>query len=590
MFKALWITASVWVCLSKTILAQSQPIDSLQKAIEHLPDDSNKVKALRDLAFGVVLSDRETGKALTHQITALSTKIHYGPGLAMAMDLNANMMRTEGLYNEAVNLHLKALHLYDSLQYEKGYISTLVNIGNDYFYLNNKKKALGFYLQALSKLDASDYKRYVSIANNIGNIYTSQGKFKEAIALYLKTLPAAHKDSSFVNQSVLYSSIGIAYAELRINDKAIDYLKLAIEYQKKSNNKLNCASTATTLGSVLIGVGNYKEARYYLDTGYQLALEIGARSVVSNYYRNMGELCFQTNKPAEAYQWQNRFIALNDSLINQSHVAQLAETETKFNVERKNKELALLQTANELKQSELSKATLLKTIFIILFGAMFLLAFLLYRNTQLKKKTNQTLTSQNVGLQTENIMAQYEILRSQISPHFLFNSLNALSSLIQTDVKKAAEFVTVFSKFYRNILSQKGDSLIPLHEELKLVDDYMYLQKIRFGNNLLLHKNIQAESMALFIPPFCLQMLIENALKHNTIEEEHPLQINIYTQQHYLIIENNLQIRTQKTNSMGVGIKNIMARFAILHNETPRFETRDNKYIVIIPLIQAHTL
>lgn len=590
MFKVLWIIAAVWVCWSQPIQAQSQPIDSLRKAIEQMPDDSNKVKALRDLTFGMILSDREAGKALTHQITALSTKIHYGPGLAMAMDLNANMLRTEGLYNEAVNLHLGALRLYDSLQYQKGYISTLVNIGNDYFYLNNKKKALGFYLQALSKLDASDYKRYVSIANNIGNIYTAEGKYKEAIALYLKTLPAAHKDSSFVNQSVLYSSLGIAYAELRINDKAIDYLKQAIAYQKKSNNKLSFASTATTLASVLIGTGNYKEGKLYLDSGYQMALQIGARSVVSNYYRNMGQLCFETNKPIEAYKWQNKFIALNDSLINQSHVAQLAETETKFNVERKNKELALLQTANELKQSELSKATLLKTIFIILFGAMFLLAFLLYRNTQLKKKTNQTLTTENVGLQTENIMAQYEILRSQISPHFLFNSLNALSSLIQTDVNKAAEFVTVFSKFYRNILAQKGDSLIPLHEELALVDDYMYLQKIRFGNNLLLHKNIEAQSLTMLIPPFCLQMLIENALKHNTIEEEHPLQINIYTQQHYLVIENNLQTRTQKTNSMGVGIKNIMARFAILHNEAPHFETRDNKYIVIIPLIQAHTI
>ncbi|MES2655125.1 MAG: histidine kinase [Bacteroidota bacterium] len=590
MFKALWILTIVWVCFSNPIHAQNHNIDSLQKAIKHMPNDSNKVKALRDLAFGVVLSDREAGKVLTHEITTLSTQIHYAPGLAMAMDLNANMMRTEGLYNEAVDLHLRALRLYDSLQYEKGYISALVNIGNDYFYLNNKKKALGFYLQALSKLEASDYKKYVSIANNIGNIYTSEGKYKEAIALYLKALPSAHKDSTFVNQSVLYCSIGIAYAELRINDKAIDYLKQAIAYQKKSNNKLSCASTATTLASVLIGTGNYKEAKHYLDSGYQLALQIGARSVVSNYYRNMGELCFQTHKPAEAYAWQNRFIALNDSLINQSHVAQLAETETKFNVERKNKELALLQTANELKESELSKALLQKTIFIILLGAMFLLVFLLYRNTRLKKKTNQTLTTENVGLQTENIMAQYEILRSQISPHFLFNSLNALSSLIQTDVKKAAEFVTVFSKFYRNILSQKGDSLIPLHEELNLVDDYMYLQKIRFGNNLLLHKNIAAESMALFIPPFCLQMLIENALKHNTIEEEHPLQINIYSQQDYLIIENNLQIRTQKTNSMGVGIKNIMARFAILHNEAPRFETRDNKYIVIIPLIQAHTI
>lgn len=587
MFKALWIIAIVWLCFFKLTHAQSHSVDSLQKAIKEMPQDSNKVKAMRDLAFGLVLSDMQAGKALTHEITALSKQIHYGPGLAMAMDLNANMMRTEGLYNEAVDLHLKALHLYDSLHYQKGYISTLVNIGNDYFYLNNKKKALGFYLQALSKLEASDYKRYVSIANNIGNIYTSQGKFKEAIALYLKTLPAAHKDSSYVNQSVLYSSIGIAYAELRINDKAIEYLKLAIEYQKKSNNKLSCASTATTLASVLIGVGNYKEARHYLDTGYQLALQIGARSVVSNYYRNMGQLCFDTHKPAEAYEWQNRFIALNDSLINQSHVAQLAETETKFNVERKNKELALLQTANELKQSELSKAILQKTIFIILFGAMFLLAFLLYRNTQLKKKANQTLSNQNAGLQNENIMAQYEILRSQISPHFLFNSLNALSSLIQTDVKKAAEFITVFSKFYRNILAQKGDSLIPLREELNLVDDYMYLQKIRFGNNLLLHKNINDESLHMFIPPFCLQMLIENALKHNTIEEEHPLQINIYTQQHYLIIENNLQIRTQKTNSMGVGIKNIMARFSILHNEAPRFETRDNKYIVYIPLIQA---
>lgn len=558
---------------------------TLPDSIRVMKDDTLKVKTLREYAFDLSAYDHAKALDVVALIKTLSTQLQFQAGQAMALDIEANINRSEGDYNKAVVLHQQALALLDIHRNQRYYISILVNLGTDYSYLENLPKAIQFYQQALSLVKPED-PRYITIHNNIGNVYSMQGKHNEAIQLYQKVLPQAQTDSSYRAQSSLYSSIGIAYTMLHQSDKAIQYLKQALVFQQLSGSVIHYAATCNTIATTYIDIKQYALAQQYLDNGYEAALRINARSVIANYYRNMGLLCRETNRWKEAYLWQEKFITLHDSLISESHVDELAESETKFNMEMKDRELNLVKAENKLKESELGQASMWRWLLTLTIVVMCGFAGLLYRNSQLRKKTNRVLSLENAQLQSENVLAQYETLRSQINPHFLFNSLNALHSLIVSDAEKATHFVSVFSRLYRSVLEQKDNPVIRLSEELQLVDDYIYLQQIRFGDSLKLHKKIDAHVLQYCIPPFCIQMLIENAIKHNTIEPERPLTIHLYTEKNNLIVSNSLQVRTQKNHSTGVGIQNIKARFQLLHDEVPVFEMRNNQYIVSIPLIQ----
>lgn len=169
-------------------------------------------------------------------------------------------------------------------------------------------------------------------------------------------------------------------------------------------------------------------------------------------------------------------------------------------------------------------------------------------------------------LERENISAKYENLKSQVNPHFLFNSLNALTNLVYEDQDKAAKFIKQLSEVYRYVLDTREQEVVPLEEELKFLRSYLFLQQIRFGGKLKVDINLNGTTS--MIAPLALQMLVENAIKHNVISEETPLLIRIYREDDFIVVENTLQPR-QATNyhSPGVGLENIRKRYEFLRGE-----------------------
>jgi sensor histidine kinase YesM len=179
---------------------------------------------------------------------------------------------------------------------------------------------------------------------------------------------------------------------------------------------------------------------------------------------------------------------------------------------------------------------------------------------------------------------QYESLKNQVNPHFLFNSLNTLSSLISVNPEKAELFVQEFSKIYRYVLDVREKSFVPLDQELEFVDSYIYLQKIRFDDHLYFEKNIQAKIDDYFIPPLILQNLVENCIKHNKVNEKYPLKIQLNLQDGVLKVINNLQERKEDYPSTKTGLYNIDQRFKLLNGEAPRFYKDDGHFIAEIKL------
>ena len=187
----------------------------------------------------------------------------------------------------------------------------------------------------------------------------------------------------------------------------------------------------------------------------------------------------------------------------------------------------------------------------------------------------------------ESLQAQLENLRNQINPHFLFNNLSVLSSLVYKDQDKAVDFIDQLSKVYRYVLENKEKELVDLKSELKFIESYCFLLKIRFGENIKFNFKVSTTESELFIAPMALQLLIENAIKHNEISEEMPLEVKIYIDGKYLIISNRIQLRKGFVESSKTGLKNIIARYGYFTKQSVIISDNDGDFTVKIPLLET---
>ncbi len=180
--------------------------------------------------------------------------------------------------------------------------------------------------------------------------------------------------------------------------------------------------------------------------------------------------------------------------------------------------------------------------------------------------------------------AQFESLKNQIDPHFLFNSLNVLSSLIEENPEAAQKFTTSLSKVYRYVLEQKDKELVSVEEELKFAKTYMNLLKMRFENSITFELP-EFENDEAKVVPLSLQLLLENCIKHNIVSEKKPLHIKIYIEENELIIENNKQIKEVLQDRKGVGLQNIVSRYAILTKRNVIIQESETVFKVKLPIL-----
>jgi sensor histidine kinase YesM len=222
--------------------------------------------------------------------------------------------------------------------------------------------------------------------------------------------------------------------------------------------------------------------------------------------------------------------------------------------------------------------------FLVSMGISLIISFIhegLYFFFQWKATLLQT-----QKLENENMISKYETLKSQINPHFLFNSFNTLITIIDEDKEAAIEYVEHLSDFFRILLQLRDQMTISVEEELMLVETYFFLQTKRYGTNIQLETHVNQDHLKMNLPPLSLQMLIENAIKHNVISTEHPLKIEIKSlPDNVLQIQNNLRKRTDPASSGGIGLDNIRKRYALLSGVVPEISETSNTFTVQIPLL-----
>lgn len=223
----------------------------------------------------------------------------------------------------------------------------------------------------------------------------------------------------------------------------------------------------------------------------------------------------------------------------------------------------------------------------LLLGFTIMIFNIFYYSTKQKKDLELKMNL----LQKEIMTSKYKSLKNQISPHFLFNSLNTLTSLMYEDRDIASDFVTRLASSYRYILDNKEADLVSLEKELGFLDSFIFMMNVRHTDSIHIETKIGVTASEYSIPTLSLQMLVENAMKHNYFSNEKPMHIKVYTVGKIaLVVENTLRKRVLKEESTQLGIKNIQKRYSFYTNQKVTIESEDSYFRVTMPLLDRNVL
>lgn len=237
------------------------------------------------------------------------------------------------------------------------------------------------------------------------------------------------------------------------------------------------------------------------------------------------------------------------------------------------------ETTAEFIAGEQQNGTYYLTAFIILLVITAIFhALYFYKKAQQKKVTEQKIIAGTAS-------AQFDALKNQLDPHFLFNSLNVLTSLIDENPNSAQHFTTSLSKVYRYVLEQKNKELVSVEEELQFAATYINLLQMRFEDSIICTMPEAIENKEAKVVPLSLQLLLENTVKHNVVNPKNPLRITITETGNALVVKNNLQPKQVIKKSSGVGLSNIVQRYGLLSDRKVTIDKTNYEFIVTLPLL-----
>lgn len=594
-------------CLPEVWGQNNAKVDSLLNELKKTQPDTVKIKVLNGLAKA--LRNTETTRALEYatQANKLAMTQNYASGVAYSSDILGVISLHFGDSKKALYYHFIALQIFKKLQDLKGESFALNNIGAVYAHLKNYKKAGQYYQMSLNiKKQLGLFKEVSSSLINLGNIEMSNKNISKCISYYLLALnnSTQYRDSN--NITIALMNLGEAYIDVKIYNKALYYYTKALQLIEKTGILFHKAHARYAIGKIYSNMGNYALAESELSKALVLVTEIGAKSLRLNIYRFSYQLYKKQNNFEKALHFNEMYLALNDSLYNQENATNINEMQARFDLQQKEEQIKNLNNERQIIEANKSKESLIKNFLIVVVVFISIITFITIRIIIIKQRTNRILTVKNEQIQIqqteiekinmeletynkelmkENVSARYEILKSKINPHFLFNNLSTLSSLIIYDQKQALSFVAKFAKLYRSILELGNTQLISLKEELEVVDSYLYLCKMKYTDSLTLNIDKKLLDMDCFIPPFSIQLLVENAVKHNIIDVNNTMVINIYPEHDYIVVKNVFNPKVDEEQSTGLGQTNITERYKIITDKLPCFESKEGWYIAKIPLI-----
>ena len=595
--------------LSIGAIAQTVP-DSLKKTVDSLlnvaPDDFTSIHK--------VMSSHRNDTLAMRYFSVQSQGDGYVAGQAYALNELGRTYRNISKYETSIDLHLKALRLSEKAKNLEFKIYSLNNLGVVYRRTSSIRSAMDYNQQALELAEQienpSNYiKRGINVSlNSIGNLYLSLNQYDQAITYFERAIKLEGELGNTLGLAVNTQNIGQCLEEQGKLDEALEKYRSSLDYNEEIDNDMGRVICKTSIAQILLKqdrpldaldllgpvlpmaeslgdgfliapvrinmgwaqlrLGENRDAEKSLQEGLALAEEFKLREASARANHLLSELYRDTEDFKKAFSHLTRANIIEEQILNDGTVRYVNDILYGYNFSKTDSELQLLAQQNEMYQMELRTT---RTTLLISGIALALLAgilYILYRQYQLKNEKKLLTLEQSM-------------LRSQMNPHFLFNSLNSIKLyIINNEQKNAVHYLNKFSKLVRKILEASSVREIPLAEELDTVELYMTIENIRFSNEINftidLEKGIDPHTVR--IPSLTLQPFLENALWHGLSSKAGEKNIRIHVTDHekgYIriaLIDNGIgraaaekikRNKVLKRKSVGINItKERLANFA----------------------------
>ena len=543
-------------------------IDSLKLSISQTDSAILKIRAYKDICWEYATTRTKLDSATMYadSIYVLSSRIDYENGIALSHFYYGVINRFKGKYYEGIN-HVEKYIEYnrqqgDSSRMASGLFQYAVlhsNLGNyqkslgAYYRVfnihqrNENKDGMGFTLHSIGNMQRklgkqleaiNSYEESIKLKEvtgdiggiwmsylGLGNTYGELQQYAKAEANYLKALSFAEQANQPYGIATVYENIGNLYILMSNYQKALPYLKKSLYIKEKTPGKAELAYIKTEVGKAYLKMGNLDSANVFLHESLAILDSVKSKPLMSENYLALAELYEKQRNYESAYKFQQMHILNKDSIFNTEMTKQLAEIETKYQMEQKTQEIVLLTKENELKQQAANRQQDIQKA--IITGAFLILAVagLLIYTLRQKLKNQKIIAAKDKEIKIAKLREQLgtlemKALRAQMNPHFLFNCINSINKMILIeDNENASIYLTKFSKLIRLILENSEHQKVSLLDEWNMLTSYIELESIRFNNRieykLDLDDSVDMENT--LIPSMILQPFVENAIWHGLL-------------------------------------------------------------------------
>ncbi|MHA7058824.1 tetratricopeptide repeat-containing sensor histidine kinase [Aquimarina sp. M1] len=539
-----------------------EAINHYTKALKRYQAVSDKrgiAKCLNGLAIVYIYKgDYETTINYAKRAVDLEEALGNRKKSASSLNVLASAYSNKGDYDLSIKIRHKALEIYREFKDEEGVASCLGNLGGTYGNQANYVKALLLFTEALKiNQNIGSNTGIVKSLENIGSIHLLQENYDKALDYYKRVLEINQKDGNKKNIANVYSNIGIIYAEKKEYTEALQFFKKGLEISENINYTNLVASFFINIGTTYTDLEDYPLALKFHKKGLQLNTKIGNLYSTCHSYiglakihykqkkytealfhsleaekiakdlklkealRDIKELLaalyYETREYKEAFESHKAFKKLSDSIFNKENIRKITqlEYENKYQKELDSANVKQIKLTKRMGTIDKNLATSQKQTLWAIIGVLVLGILLGARLLILRIRNIQTIN--------QNIMIEQKLLRLQMTPHFIFNSLSVLQGMIlNKESKKAIIYLSKFSKLLRIILENFRDKIVPLENEIEAVENYLIVQNLGADVPYEYDINITPtfDTKKILIPPMLIQPFVENAIQHG-FKKEH---------------------------------------------------------------------
>ncbi len=568
----------IWLLLfavSPSLRAQSpreERIDSLKTQLKTLVSDSVKFKTLGTISWEYISNNQlDSARHYTDCIRLLAEETNDEKGIAYAEFYYGTIARHSGNFSQAldhlnvfVNLHQKLgdstrvahglfqvgvvnlsmgnyekslatfyriLTIYEAQEspFDIGY--TLNGIGVIYKDLKKYDDAIRTYQKALAiydDLDAADDK--ANVLHNLANVYADTHRFDEAKFYFKQALLIDEALGIEKWIAYDYDNIGVMYNRMEKYDSALVYQQQALAIYERLPGKNEYATSLLQIGETYYLMKKFLLAKQHLMKSVKLASEIKSKPTLRDGYSVLAKVCSEEKNFREAYEYHSLFAATNDSLLNEETSQQLVELQTKYETEKREKQIVLLAHEKEVQAKETQRQTTLKQASLGGLFAVLLVAGLLIYTLRQRLKNQKILVTKNEEIKQAKFKQQLselemKALRAQMNPHFIFNCINSINRLVlsgEGEGEDASRYLSKFAKLIRLMLENSEYPTVSLEDELVMLEAYLQLESLRFKEEIryqiVVDDTIDRETTCL--PAMVLQPFVENAIWHGLMPKE----------------------------------------------------------------------